>query len=101
MIYEQNPSGEHEEVFGLFPWYLNGTIAEPERQKVDEHVRICAACRDQLARERDIYRAMSAESSLEFIPASFKSPASAPRRSFSGKADAWPSPRRARHAGPR
>lgn len=71
MIYEQNPSGEHEEVFGLFPWYLNGTIAEPERQKVDEHVRICAACRDQLARERDIYRAMSAESSLEFIPASF------------------------------
>ena len=53
------------------PWYLNGTLAETERQQVDEHVRVCAACRDQLARERDIYRAMSAESSLEFIPASF------------------------------
>jgi hypothetical protein len=71
MIYEPNLSGEHEEVFGLFPWYLNGTLAETERQKVDEHVRVCAACREQLARERDIYRAMSAESSLEFIPASF------------------------------
>jgi hypothetical protein len=71
MINEQSLSGEHEEVFGLFPWYLNGTIAETERQKVDEHVRVCAACRDQLGRERDIYRAMSAESSLEFIPASF------------------------------
>jgi anti-sigma factor RsiW len=71
MIYERNLSREHEEVFGLFPWYLNGTIAETERQKVDEHVRVCAACRDQLARERDIYGAMSAESSLEFIPASF------------------------------
>jgi anti-sigma factor RsiW len=71
MIYEQNLSGEHAEVFGLLPWYLNGTLAETERQQVDEHVRVCAACRDQLARERDIYRAMSAPSSLEFIPASF------------------------------
>jgi anti-sigma factor RsiW len=72
MIYEQNLSGEHEEVFALFPWYLNGTLAEIDRRKVDEHVALCAACRDQLAREREIYRAMSsAESSLEFIPASF------------------------------
>jgi hypothetical protein len=71
MIYEQSLAGAHEEVFGLFPWYLNGTLAETERQRVDEHVRVCPACRDQLARERDIYRAMSAASSLEFIPASF------------------------------
>jgi anti-sigma factor RsiW len=71
MIHEQNLSGEHKEIFELFPWYLNGTLAESERRMVDEHVRVCAACRDQLARERDLYRAMSAESSLEFIPASF------------------------------
>jgi anti-sigma factor RsiW len=71
MINEQSLSGEHEEVFELLPWYLNGSIAETERQKVDEHVRACATCRLQLARERDIYRAMSAESSLEYIPASF------------------------------
>jgi Putative zinc-finger len=71
MIYEQNLSAEHEEVFGLFPWYLNGTLAETERRKVDEHVAVCAACRGQLAREREIYRAMSSESSVEFIPASF------------------------------
>lgn len=71
MIYEQNLSGEHEEVFGLFPWYLNGTLAETDRRRVDEHVTVCAACRDQFAREREIYRAMSYESSLEFIPATF------------------------------
>jgi anti-sigma factor RsiW len=71
MIHAQNLSGEHKEIFELFPWYLNGTLVESERRKVDEHVRVCAACRDQLARERDLYRAMSAESSLEFIPASF------------------------------
>ena len=71
MIHKQSISGEHEEVFGLLPWYLNGTIAERERQKVDEHLRGCAACRDQLTLEHEIYRAMSAESSLEFIPASF------------------------------
>jgi len=71
MIYQQSLSGVHDEVFGLFPWYLNGTISDLDRQKVESHVRDCAACRDQLARERDIYEAMSAESSLEFIPASF------------------------------
>jgi hypothetical protein len=71
MIYEQNLSGEHDEIFGLFPWYLNGTISDSDRQKVDAHVRDCTACREQLARERHIYRTMSAESSLEFIPASF------------------------------
>jgi anti-sigma factor RsiW len=71
MIYEQNPSAEHEEIFEQLAWYLNGTIAEADRQKVDAHVRVCAACRGQLAREREIYRAMSAESGLEYIPASF------------------------------
>ena len=71
MSYEHNLTGEHEKVFELFPWYLNGTLSEPERQRVDEHMRVCAACRDQLDRERDIYRSMSAESSVEFIPASF------------------------------
>jgi hypothetical protein len=71
MIHAQNPSGEHEEVFELFPWYLNGTITGTQRQKVDEHVRICGTCREQLARERDIYQAMSAEGSLDYIPASF------------------------------
>jgi anti-sigma factor RsiW len=71
-MYGQNLSGEHEEVYALFPWYLNGTLAETDRRKVDEHVAVCAACREQLAREWEIYRAMSsAESSLEFIPASF------------------------------
>lgn len=71
MIYVQNLSGEHEEIFELFPWYLNGTISEPERQKVDKHLLGCAVCRNHLARERDLYRSMSAESGLEFIPASF------------------------------
>lgn len=71
MIHDLSLSGQHEEIFELFPWYLNGTIAEPGRQKVDEHVRVCAACREQLARERDIYQAMSAAPSLEYIPASF------------------------------
>jgi anti-sigma factor RsiW len=71
MIYEQKLSGEHEEVFELLPWYLNGTLAETERQKVDKHVSVCAACRDHLAREREIYRSISAESSLGYIPASF------------------------------
>lgn len=72
MIHDRNVTGEHEELFQLFPWYLNGTLAEAERQKVEAHVRVCTACGDQLARERAIYRAMSAQPSLEFIPASFR-----------------------------
>jgi anti-sigma factor RsiW len=32
----------------LLPWYLNGTLQEEERLRVDQHLLSCAACRAEL-----------------------------------------------------
>ncbi len=51
---------EHEEISGLLPWYVNGTIAERDRQRLESHLDACASCRADLLVERRIHRSMSA-----------------------------------------
>jgi anti-sigma factor RsiW len=59
----------HRVIGDLFPWYLNGTLGGPERQRVDGHVRECSTCRDELAKDRRIYQEMGVEPSVEYMPA--------------------------------
>ena len=33
----------------LLPWYVNGSLGDPERRGVEEHLVTCAACRGELA----------------------------------------------------
>jgi anti-sigma-K factor RskA len=35
---------QHEQVWELLPWYVNGTLAEDERLTVEEHLAGCADC---------------------------------------------------------
>jgi len=60
---------EHEDLSALLPWYLNGSIDEQERQRVDAHLILCAGCRDDLVQEQRIYQAMTAETAVEYMPA--------------------------------
>jgi hypothetical protein len=60
---------EHRDISALLPWYVNGTIGEQERQRVDAHLVVCGGCRDDLAQERFIYQGMTAETAVEYIPA--------------------------------
>jgi len=60
---------EHQEISALMPWYVNGSIGEHERQRVDAHLIVCAGCRDDLAQERRVYRSMNAETAVEYMPA--------------------------------
>jgi hypothetical protein len=62
-------ASEHQEISALLPWYLNGSIGEHERERVDAHLIQCAGCRDDLAQERHIYRGMTAETAVEYMPA--------------------------------
>jgi hypothetical protein len=59
----------HQEISALLPWYVNGTIGEHERQRVDAHLILCAGCRDDLAQERRICQGMTAEAAVEYMPA--------------------------------
>jgi hypothetical protein len=60
---------EHQTISSLIPWYVNGSIGEPERQRVDAHLLLCADCRETLAKERYIHERMNADSTVEYMPA--------------------------------
>ena len=61
-------SAEHHEISALLPWYVNETLEERDRQRVDAHVGICAACREDLAAQRRICEAIAAEPALDYMP---------------------------------
>ena len=60
---------EHREISALIPWYVNGSIGELERQRVDAHLLLCAICRDDAAHDRRVYEEMTAETAVEYMPA--------------------------------
>jgi hypothetical protein len=60
---------EHEDISALLPWYVNGSIGEQERQRVDAHLVLCAGCRGDLAQEQLIYQGMTADTAVEYMPA--------------------------------
>lgn len=35
----------HQRIWELLPWYVNGTLLEAEREKVEEHLSGCSRCR--------------------------------------------------------
>jgi hypothetical protein len=60
---------DHREISALLAWYVNGSIGEQERQRVDAHLAVCAGCRDGLVQERRIHQSMTAETAVEYMPA--------------------------------
>jgi len=61
-------SAEHQEVSALLPWYVNETLEERDRQRVDTHVGVCASCREDLAAQRRICEAIEAQPALDYMP---------------------------------
>jgi hypothetical protein len=59
----------HEQMSALIPWYVNGTLGDEERMKLDTHCADCARCREELALEQRIYRDMSQQPAVEYMPA--------------------------------
>jgi hypothetical protein len=45
------PGASHAEAQQLLPWLVAGTLAGAERERVQDHLALCAACRADLARE--------------------------------------------------
>ncbi|HLN13389.1 MAG TPA: zf-HC2 domain-containing protein [bacterium] len=48
----------------LIPWYINGTLGQEERRAVEEHLAVCAACRQDVAATRNLMRALDDQSPL-------------------------------------
>ena len=49
---DRNMSSErrHEEVWKLLPWYVNETLDDHERDSVEQHLRGCTRCQEEVAR---------------------------------------------------
>ena len=67
--FRNHAAREHQEISALIPWYLNGTLGEHDRRRVDAHLSSCADCRNELALDRHIYRSATAETAVEYMPA--------------------------------
>jgi hypothetical protein len=61
-------TAEHQEVSALIPWYLNDTLDEQERVRVNAHVGECASCRDDLALNQRIFDEIAAQPALDYMP---------------------------------
>lgn len=59
----------HPDISALIPWYVNGSIGDRERRRVDAHLAQCSHCGDELAREQWVYRNMTAGTAVEHMPA--------------------------------
>lgn len=69
---QERPTGldaGHREISALIPWYVNGSIGDADRLRLDEHLPTCAACRDDLRLERRVHASMSGDAPLEYMPA--------------------------------
>jgi putative zinc finger protein len=45
----------HTRAFELLPWLINGTLAGPEREAVEQHLRACIVCRRELKEQQRLH----------------------------------------------
>jgi hypothetical protein len=61
-------SAEHLEVSALIPWYVNDTLADHQRDRVEAHVGACASCSDDLGLQKRIFDGIDAQPALNYMP---------------------------------
>lgn len=65
MNHEPNP---HRETWDLIPWIVNGSATAAQCDSVEQHLRECADCRDELALQRQFQAGMQAAASGAYDP---------------------------------
>ena len=50
MMHEREDHDEriHQRIWELLPWYVNGTLSGPDRERVEDHTAGCRRCRDEV-----------------------------------------------------
>jgi hypothetical protein len=61
-------SARHEEAWLALPWLANGRISQAEREKIEPHVRTCAACREELAFQRLLCNTLTEPDRVTYAP---------------------------------
>jgi hypothetical protein len=45
---EEHDERSHQRVWELLPWYVNGTLSSPDRERVEDHLPGCRRCQDEV-----------------------------------------------------
>jgi Putative zinc-finger len=61
-------SARHEEAWLALPWLANGRLSQAERDKIEPHVRACAACREELAFQRMLCNVLTEPDRVTYAP---------------------------------
>ncbi len=56
---------QHQQILLLLPWYLNQTLEQDERQRVERHLNNCMLCNRELVALRELAAAVKHSSDLE------------------------------------
>jgi len=68
MNHRNSPTTEHEDIWNLLPWLVNGRLSETDCRRVEAHLRVCSSCRDECAVQRQIYQVVAADVAVEQMP---------------------------------
>jgi hypothetical protein len=58
----------HEEAWLSLPWLANGRLSQTERDKIEPHVRLCAACKEELASQRLLCNTLTEPDRVTYAP---------------------------------
>lgn len=58
----------HEEAWLALPWLANGRLPQAERDRIEPHIRGCAACREELAFQRLLCNALTEPDRVTYAP---------------------------------
>jgi hypothetical protein len=61
-------SARHEEAWLALPWLANGRLSQAERDKIEPHVRACAACREEFAFQRLLCNVLTEPDRVTYAP---------------------------------
>ena len=61
-------ASRHEESWLLLPWLANGRLSHAERAGVEEHLRECAACTQELAQQRLMCQVLTEPERVTYAP---------------------------------
>jgi Putative zinc-finger len=67
MITTGDPA-RHEEAWLTLPWLANGRLSQAERDRIEPHVRACAACREELAFQRLLCNVLTEPDRVTYAP---------------------------------
>jgi hypothetical protein len=58
----------HDPVWHMIPWYVNGRAEEKQREQIETHLRVCNECRNEVMAQRQILNAIASDKRIDSVP---------------------------------